>query len=143
MWVEAATVVDSGVSRMVVYSDDIVSMKIFVNVGVVYFHRDSVDFRKSINGLSVIVEQSMELSLFDSSLFLFCNKQRDKLKILYWDSSGFYLWYKRLEKERFRRPRKNSHDVVSLNEEQLHCLLRGLDINQLKAHKKLHYCSGF
>ena len=70
-------------------------MKMFVDVGSVYLHRDSVDFRKSINGLSVIVEQSMNLTLYDSSLFVFCNKQRNKLKILYWDSSGFCLWYKR------------------------------------------------
>jgi transposase len=118
-------------------------MKMFVDVGSVYLHRDPVDFRKSINGLSVIVEQSMGLAVFDSSLFLFCNKQRDKLKILYWDSSGFCLWYKRLEKERFKWPRKNSRDVVTLNEEQLHWLLRGFDINQLQSHKKLNYHSGF
>jgi transposase len=118
-------------------------MKMFVDVGSVYLHRDPVDFRKSINGLSVIVEKSMELPLFDSSLFLFCNKQRDKLKILYWDSSGFCLWYKRLEKERFKWPRNDSRDVVNLSEEQLHWLLRGFDINQLQPHKKLKYCSGF
>ena len=118
-------------------------MKMFVDVGSVYLHRDPVDFRKSINGLSVIVEQSMNLPLYDSSLFVFCNKQRDKLKILYWDSSGFCLWYKRLEQEKFKWPRKDSRDVVSINEEQLHWLLRGFDINQLQSHKKLHYYSGF
>jgi transposase len=128
---------------MAVVSHEITSMKMFVDVGAVYCHRDPVDFRKSINGLSVIVEKSMELPLFDSSLFLFCNKQRDKLKILYWDSSGFCLWYKRLEKERFKWPRNDSRDVVNLSEEQLHWLLRGFDINQLKSHKKLNYCSGF
>jgi transposase len=128
---------------MVVRIDGIASMKMFVDVGSVYLHRDPVDFRKSINGLSVIVEQSMGLSVFDSALFLFCNKQRDKLKILYWDSSGFCLWYKRLEKEKFKWPRKDSRRVVSLSEEQLHWLLRGFDINQLQSHKKLNYCSDF
>lgn len=118
-------------------------MKMFVGVKAVYLHRDTVDFRKSINGLSVIVEQSMNLRLYDSSLFVFCNKQRDKLKILYWDSSGFCLWYKRLEKEKFKWPRKDNRDVLSLNEEQLHWLLRGFDINQLQSHKKLHYHSEF
>jgi len=116
-------------------------MKMFIDVNSVYLHRDSVDFRKSINGLSVIVEQSMNLTLYDSSLFVFCNKQRDKLKILYWDNSGFCLWYKRLEKEKFKWPRKDSRIVVSLSEEQLHWLLRGFDIHQLQSHKKLHYCS--
>lgn len=117
-------------------------MKMFTDVDTVYLHRDVVDFRKSINGLSAIVEQSMNLSLFDSSLFVFCNKQRDKLKILYWDKSGFCLWYKRLEKEKFKWPRKNDRDVICINEEQLHWLLRGFNINQLKSHKTLHYRSG-
>jgi len=128
---------------MVIRINGIVSMKMFIDVNAVYLHRDMVDFRKSINGLSVIVEQSMNLTLYDSSLFVFCNKRRDKLKILYWDSSGFCLWYKRLEKEKFRWPRKDSHDVVNLNEEQLHWLLRGFDINQLKPHEKLKYYSEF
>lgn len=85
----------------------------------------------------------MGLSLFDSALFVFCNKQRDKLKILYWDSSGFCLWYKRLEKEKFKWPHKDSRDVISLDEEQLHWLLRGFDINQLKPHQRLHFLSGY
>jgi transposase len=88
-------------------------MNIFTDVGAVYLHREPVDFRKSINGLSIIVEQSMALSLFDSSLFVFCNKQRDKLKVLYWDSSGFCLWYKRLEKEKFKWPKKDSRNVIT------------------------------
>ena len=77
----------------------IIGMKMFIDVGAVYLHCDPFDFSKSINGLSVIVEQSMGLSLFDSALLVFCNKQRDKLKILYWDNSGFCLWYKHFEKE--------------------------------------------
>ena len=114
-------------------------MNIFTDVGAVYLHREPVDFRKSINGLSIIVEQSMALSLFDSSLFVFCNKQRDKLKVLYWDSSGFCLWYKRLEKETFKWPKKDSRNVITLNEEQFGWLLRGFDISQMNAHQSLIY----
>jgi len=119
--------------------NDLTSMKMFIDVEAVYIHRDPVDFRKSINGLSVIVEQGMGLSLFDSGLFVFCNKQRDKVKILYWDSSGFCLWYKRLEKEKFKWPRKDDREIISLTEEQFHWLLRGFDINRLQPHKKLNY----
>ncbi len=118
-------------------------MRMFVDAGAVYLHRDPVDFRKSIDGLSMIVDQAMNLSVFDPALFVFCNKRRDKLKILYWDSSGFCLWYKRLEKERFKWPRKNDREIISLSEEQLHWLLRGFDINQLQSHKALSYCSDF
>lgn len=73
-------------------------MKIFVDLQSVYLHRGTVDFRKSIDGLSLIVDQSMGLSVFDAAVFVFCNKRHDKLKILYWDNSGICLWYKRLDK---------------------------------------------
>ena len=119
------------------------AMKMFADVPAVYLHRDSVDFRKSINGLSLIVEQSMGLSVFDAALFVFCNKQRDKLKILYWDNSGFCLWYKRLEKDKFKWPRKDGRDVISLSEEQFHWLLRGFDLTQMKPHKSLTFNSSF
>jgi transposase len=117
-------------------------VNIFSDVGTVYLHRDSVDFRKSIDGLSLIVEQAMRLSVFDSSLFVFCNKRRDKIKILYWDRSGFCLWYKRLEKEKFKWPRKNDRDVISLTEEQFHWLLRGFDINHADSNLKCIIHSG-
>lgn len=118
-------------------------MKMFVDLEFVYLHREPVDFRKSIDGLSLIVDQAMGLSVFESALFVFCNRRRDKLKILYWDSSGFCLWYKRLEKERFKWPRKREENIIALTEEQFHWLLRGFDINALKPHKKLHYDSAF
>ncbi len=105
----------------------------------VYLHRDIVDFRKSINGLSVIVEQAMDLSPFDSALFVFCNKRRDKLKILYWDKTGFCLWYKRLEKDKFNWPRKSSEEVVNITNEQMDWLLRGFDITNLHAHATQKY----
>ena len=76
-------------------------MKMFVEPADIYLYLDNVDFRKSINGLIVVVEQQMELNPFRDALFVFCNKKRDKLKVLYWDKTGFALWYKRLEKHRF------------------------------------------
>jgi transposase len=117
-------------------------MQMFIGIHAVYLHREAVDFRKSIDGLSMIVDQAMNLSVFDGALFVFCNKRRDKLKILYWDNSGFCLWYKRLEKEKFKWPRKDDRDIILLTEEQFHWLLRGFDINRLQPHKKLNYCSG-
>ena len=59
-------------------TNDVTNMKMFTGVGTVYLHRDTVDFRKSINGLSAIVEQSMGLSLFDSALFVFCVNSTSK-----------------------------------------------------------------
>ncbi|NDV93251.1 IS66 family insertion sequence element accessory protein TnpB [Alteromonas sp. 345S023] len=77
-------------------------MKMFVKPADIYLYMDVVDFRKSINGLIVVVEQDMNLNPFRDALFVFCNKKRDKVKILYWDKTGFALWYKRLGATRSR-----------------------------------------
>ncbi len=105
----------------------------------VYLHREPVDFRKAINGLVLIIEHEMALSPYADALFLFCNKQRDKLKVVWWDQTGFCLWYKRLEQAKFKWPRKLDEDVVELNEEQLHWLLRGLDITQMQTHPTMDF----
>jgi transposase len=107
----------------------------------IYLHRDPVDFRKAINGLSVIVQDEMTLSPFEPALFVFCNKKRTQLKVLYWDHTGFALWQKRLEEARFKWPRKAQTDMVVLNHEQWQWLLRGLDLAQMKPHKMLHFDS--
>lgn len=111
----------------------------FSEVSAVYLHREPVDFRQSINGLSAVVEGAMGLSPFSGAVFVFCNRRRDKLKVLYWDHSGFALWYKRLEKERFQWPRRWPDAVIALSEEQLHGLLAGMDMMPRPPHKALHY----
>ncbi len=111
----------------------------FIELSTVYLHSTPVDFRKSINGLSIIVENDMSLSALSGALFVFCNKKRDKLKLLYWDKTGFALWYKRLEQEKFRWPRKMSEDTIKLDETQLHWLLDGYDITKMQAHTPLTY----
>lgn len=114
-------------------------MNMFQSVVAVYLHRDPVDFRQSINGLSMIVEAQMGLSALSGALFVFCNKRRDKLKLLYWDNSGFALWYKRLEQEKFKWPRRVSESVVTVTEDQLHWLLAGYDITKMQPHAALQY----
>ena len=105
----------------------------------VYLHREAVDFRKAINGLSLIVEGAMTHSIFDGGLFVFCNKKRDKLKVLYWDATGFCLWHKRLEQDKFMWPRKHNDAIINWNKEQLEWLLRGFNVTQITAHKPLKY----
>ena len=104
----------------------------------IYLHRDRVDFRKSIDGLAAIVEQEMKLDVFGAHLFLFCNKNRTKMKVLYWDRTGFAMWYKRLEKERFRWPKDHDDEVIAGSSDILTKLLSGLDVFQ-KPHLFLHY----
>jgi transposase len=106
----------------------------------IYVHRDAVDFRQSINGLSVRVQDAMALDVFSSALFVFGNRARDKIKVLYWDKTGFCLWYKRLEKDKFKWPRKGDA-VLLLTAEQFDWLLRGLDITKLHPHSAQNYRS--
>jgi transposase len=72
----------------------------------VYLCRDIVDFRKGINGLAILVEEALKHDPFSEQLFVFCKCKRDKVKILYWERNGFCLWQKRLERARFKWPRK-------------------------------------
>lgn len=83
------------------------------------------DMRKSINGLSAIVESSFRLNLFDDAIFVFCNRNRDRIKILEWDGDGFWLYFKRLEKGRFRWPASDETKTMVLSSEELHLLLGG------------------
>jgi len=112
-------------------------MKLQPELSTIYLHREPVDFRKAINGLMIIVEQEMNLSPFDDALFVFCNKARDKLKVLYWEQTGFCLWYKRLEKDKFKWPRKSRTSVMRLTEQQWDWLLSGIDISKMQGHQPL------
>ena len=94
----------------------------------IYLHRQFVDFRKSINGLSAIIDSELDLPVMSGNLFIFCNKAKDKLKILYWDKTGFALWYKRLEKDKFKWPNRTYEDCMELSEQQLSWLLEGYDM---------------
>ena len=80
----------------------------------VYLYPKPVDFRKSIDGLAALVELDIKVAVFDPVLFVFLNRHRNRVKILYWERNGFCLWLKRLESERF----KTSPDAPLLNEIQ-------------------------
>ena len=113
-------------------------MKMFVEPSEIFLHRDFVDFRKSINGLTAIVEDELNRDAFTGALFVFCNKAKDKLKILYWDKTGFALWYKRLEKQKFKWPSKVGDNEFALSSEQLNWLLTGFEV---LGHQELKYQS--
>ncbi len=105
----------------------------------IYLCRDPVDFRKGINGLSVLVESTLKCDPFSRNLFCFVNKRRNQIKVLYWQRTGFCLWLKRLEEERFKWPFHLEGPVVELDEAQLRWLLDGLDLKHLKPHRSLEY----
>ena len=104
----------------------------------VYLAIGVTDMRKQINGLSILVEQSLSMNPFSGDLFVFCNRRRNMIKILYWDKNGFCLWHKRLEEHRFRWP-KSENEVLSIGSRELNWLLDGLDFTS--AHQRLTYRS--
>jgi len=107
----------------------------------VYLHRDAVDFRKQINGLSLIVQDSMALNVFSEAFFVFVNRPRTRIKILYWQRNGFCLWMKRLERDKFSWPKQIQKDVMSISTQELNWLLEGFDIWQKPPHQTLHFTS--
>lgn len=97
----------------------------------VYLHRHPVDFRYGMDSLSILVEQSVRLNPMDSSLYVFGNRRRDRIKILGWDGNGFWLLMKRLDADRFTWPDKKT-EVVTMSTDLLHALLDGDDITTMR-----------
>ncbi len=93
------------------------------------------DMRKSIDGLSVLVIDVLEKDPLSSHLFVFCNRLRDKIKILYWHNNGFWLFYRRLERQRFWWPEGDKQGAIEISNRELSWLLEGLDISEVNAHK--------
>jgi len=93
------------------------------------------DMRKSINGLAAIVEGNFRLDPFDGALFVFCNRSRNRCKILEWDTDGFWLHFKRLEKGHFTWPAPGDDATMTLTGEELSYLLSGTRV-ELKLRRK-------
>ncbi len=108
----------------------------------VFLYLKPVDFRKGFLGLSALVEVELGHNPFSGQLYVFCNRQRNKIKCLFWESSGFVLYYKSLTQEKFKWP-KDKNDTLQITGEQINWLLDGYDIMAMKAHKKLQFDSLF
>ena len=118
---------------MIEFSDD---MKIWVYMG-------NVDMRKSINGLVTLVVDTLEQDPQAKALYLFCNKQKDKLKGIFWHDNGFILLYKRLERERFTFPQDINSSSIEIDNDLLKWLLKGFDFHKIKQHPELKYTEYF
>ena len=113
-------------------------MLVFKKFSNIYFYRPFVDFRKGINGLSGIVQGEMNLSPFENYIFIFSNSKRNKLKALYWDNTGFAMWVKHLEEDKYKWPVHIEDEILNVNVKNLERFLIGLDPWQ-SPHKKKEY----
>jgi transposase len=99
----------------------------------IFLAAGSTDMRKGFNGLSALVKDRLECNPLDGHLYLFCNKRRNRLKVLYWDGSGLWICNKRLERGRFSWPMaEESAAKISLNTEELSLLLGGIELERTR-----------
>lgn len=106
----------------------------------VYLCASACDMRKSFDGLHALVTQSMELDAFAGHLFVFGNRRRDRIKILYWDRDGFAVWAKRLEEGTFALPFGDAGSGEDKRREitaaELGAILSGIDLSNAKRRKR-------
>lgn len=95
-----------------------------------------IDMRKQVNGLILLVVEELKQNPQSKQMFLFFGKTRDKVKALLWDSNGFILIYKKLEKEKFIFP-QHIHNPIEINNDLFQALMRGFDFYRLKQHPEL------
>lgn len=100
----------------------------------VYLACGSTDMRKSVDGLSSIVATQFALDPFSDCWFVFCSRGRDRLKVLHWDTNGFWLYYHRLEEGRFPWPQKRESSFLPITRRQFEWLLSDLPVTQKEAH---------
>ncbi|HNW35688.1 MAG TPA: IS66 family insertion sequence element accessory protein TnpB [Candidatus Ozemobacteraceae bacterium] len=109
--------------------------KVFLALG-------NTDMRKGIDGLSMLVARHLAGDPFSGDVFVFCNRHRTTIKLLLWDRNGFWVFHKRLERQKFRWPRSET-EVLELGQRELNWLLDGLDPLRVKGHDKLEYSTLF
>jgi transposase len=93
----------------------------------IFLYKEPTDMRKSFEGLSAAIEHSFGVALTSGAIFVFINKVRDRMKVLYWDTDGLAIWYKRLEVGSFPR-----NENTSLNRREFLMLLEGIKPKKLQ-----------
>ena len=102
----------------------------------IFISTEPTDMRKGFDGLSAIVEHQWKASPLSGDLFVFSNRRRTLLKLLYWDADGYAIWYKRLEQGTFRIPAPNDDGRIELTAARLAMLLEGIDFQSTRKRKR-------
>jgi len=117
-------------------------MQINWNEVTIYLATSPIDMRKEINGLTMLVADVLQQPPQSANVYVFYNRQKDKVKCLWWDKNGFVLYYKRLERGRYKMPKDLPERAITLSSDELTWLLAGLDfylMNQFPALNFAHY----
>lgn len=114
---------------------------LFSFTAAIWLYPTPIDFRKQIDGLVLLVADYLQLNPTSGQLFLFRNRSANKIKMLWWEHNGFWLFYKRLEKGRLTYP-PHTAEKMELTRDQFIWLLSGLDFTKqtsLPAVKATHF----
>ena len=106
-----------------------------------YLAKDATDMRKGFPGLIALTEAVLRQEPTSGHLFVFLNRRRDLMKILYWDGTGFCIWSKRLERGSFQRPpvvTGNESLGLELSAAQLSMMLEGIDLSSVRQRVRFH-----
>ncbi len=101
----------------------------------VFLYRRPTDMRKSFHGLIALTESELKQDPVSGSLFVFINRRRDRIKILYWGQTGFCIWYQQLEKGTYQVPNQESldeQDSLEVTRSQLSLILDGIDLSSAR-----------
>lgn len=104
----------------------------------ILLYRHPVNMNKAMDGLAALAYSEMKSDPCSETLFVFTNRAKDKLKMLLWETNGFWVFYKRLQGERFHWPDWFDDESMALMPEQLDQLTLGYNLNGMRAHKKIH-----
>jgi len=103
----------------------------------VYLCTSPCDMRRSFDGLQALVTSAMKLDAFAGHLFVFANRRKDRVKILYWDRDGFAVWAKRLEEGTYAMPfAEEDEPRREITAQELGALLSGIDLSIAKRRKR-------
>jgi len=101
----------------------------------VFLYRLPTDMRKSFNGLVALTESALKQDPLSGSLFVFVNRRRDRIKILYWGQTGFCIWYQQLQKGTYQLPGQDSlaeQETLEVTRSQLSLILDGIDLSSAR-----------
>jgi transposase len=105
----------------------------------VFLYRRPTDMRKSFHGLIALTEAELKQDPLSGSLFVFVNRRRDRIKILYWGETGFCIWYQQLQRGTYQLPRHDSlreQDTLEVTRAQLSLILDGIDLTSARQRRR-------
>jgi transposase len=107
----------------------------------VFLYRRPTDMRKSFHGLIALTEAELKQDPLSGSLFVFVNRRRDRMKILYWGQAGFCIWYQQLQQGTYQLPCHESleqQEALEVTRSQLSLILDGIDLSSVRQRRRFH-----